>query len=268
MCRASAQARRSRSTANTEPSGPTASASGSENNPRARVEVGRRRSGTVAHGGEDGVQERLGRAAMGLPEHAGRDPIAPAPHGDVDGARRPADLPPHDEPGLDAGAGQVRRPPATAWRDGDHRLAWRRTGDDLELGRARPARRERARREHGRVRHRAIVNVLEPMRAVPAEADGAVAVHRQAQAGAPPETLGVPVDRLDLDGALDPGQLAEQLGDAGRLEASLGAELDVLEVAPAAAIRAGVWARRHDPVRGRAQHLDGVERAGTSWSRP
>ncbi len=108
------------------------------------------------------------------------------------------------------------------------------------------------------MRDRATVEVLEPVGAVLVEPDGSVAVDREAHPGAPAQTLEAPGDRLHLDGALDPGQLTQELGDAGGLQAPLGGELHVLEVAAAAPARAGVGARSRHPVRGRPQDLDGV----------
>ena len=90
------------------------------------------------------------------------------------------------------------------------------------------------------------------------EADHAVAVHRQTEAGAPPEPLGVARHRLHLDAALDSCELAQELGNAGLLQAPLCTELHVLKVAATAATRSGVGTRRCHPVRRRPHNLDGV----------
>ncbi len=65
-------------------------------------------------------------------------------------------------------------------------------------------------------------------------------------------------DGLHLDGPVDLGDAAQLLLDELRLQPALGRQVDVLEVAAAAAAGTGVRAGRHDPVRRRLQHLDGV----------
>jgi hypothetical protein len=72
------------------------------------------------------------------------------------------------------------------------------------------------------------------------------------------EPVAVAGDGLDLDRALQSSQPRQLLGDQERLEPPLGAELDVLEVAPAAAARSGVRAGGGGPVGGGHQDLDGV----------
>ena len=59
---------------------------------------------------------------------------------------------------------------------------------------------------------------------------------------------GVARERLDRDLAVDPGEAPELLGDHRRLECALGGQGRVLPVTAAAAARAGVRARRADPV--------------------
>ena len=117
---------------------------------------------------------------------------------------------------------------------------------------------ERAGARHGGAGDGAVVDALELVGAVSPEPDRALPVHREAHPGAPAEPAGVAGHRLDLDGALDPRQPCQLLGDAEGLEPALRAELHVLEVAAPAAAGSGVRARRVDPVGGGGQDLDGV----------
>jgi len=90
---------------------------------------------------------------------------------------------------------------------------------------------------------------------VAVEADHTVAVHPETEPGAPPQPVGVARHRLHLDAALDSCKLAQELGDAGFLQAPLGPELHVLEVAAATAAGSGVGTgRRHTRSGARATH--------------
>ncbi len=73
--------------------------------PGARVEVDGRgaAAGQVAHGGEDRIEQRLGRADVRLPEHAGGHPIGAAAHRGMNGTGRSSDLAPHDEADVEVG---------------------------------------------------------------------------------------------------------------------------------------------------------------------
>ena len=104
----------------------------------------------------------------------------------------------------------------------------------------------------------ALVDVLEPVGAVPAEAHRTAAVHRDAHPAAPAQPGGVAGHRLDLDGPLEPGQALQLLRDPERLQASLRGDVHVLEVAAAAAPGPGVRAGRVDAVGRAGQDLDGI----------
>ena len=65
-------------------------------------------------------------------------------------------------------------------------------------------------------------------------------------------------DRLDVDVDLEVGQPRELLAHDVGLERPLARQRDVLEVAAAAQPRAGIRARRRDPVGRGVEHLDGV----------
>ena len=107
MWRASAQARRSRSTARTEPDGPTASASGDGEQAGTGVEVHDR--GTRAGPGqvEDSGEQRRRGAGVDLPEDPGRNPVGAAAHDGMHGRGRAADLPADHDAGAEVG--QARR---------------------------------------------------------------------------------------------------------------------------------------------------------------
>ena len=110
----------------------------------------------------------------------------------------------------------------------------------------------------GRAGDRALVDVLHTVGTVASEAHRAPAVHRHAHPGAVGQALGVPWDRLHLHAQVQPGQAFQLLGNAEGLEAALGPDLHVLEVAAAAAAGTSVRAGGRDPVRRRGQDLDGV----------
>ena len=90
------------------------------------------------------------------------------------------------------------------------------------------------------------------------EAHGAAAVDRHADPRAPAQPVHVAGHRLDLDFDLQAGQARQLFGDPEGLEPPLGREVDVLEVAAAAASGPGVRAGRRDAVGGGGQDLDGV----------
>ena len=259
LCRASAQARRSRSTARTEPDGPTAAAKGTEKRPGAGVEVHHRRPLARPDEAQHRLEQRRRGAGVDLPEDPGRNPVGATADDGVHGAGRAADLPADHDADAEAEPriGQARGGAAPR-RDRDHRL--RRIGPrhDLELGGARPQDGEGARRRHGRAGDGALLDVLDPVGAVAPEPHGAPAVHRDPHPGAVGQTRTVPGDRFHLDGQLQAGQPLQLLGDAEGLQPALGPDLHVLEVAAAAAPGAGVRAGRLDPVGGGAQDLDGV----------
>ena len=118
--------------------------------------------------------------------------------------------------------------------------------------------RERAGGGDRRAGDGALVDVLEPVRAVAAEPDRATAVDGGAHPAAPAQPVGVTGDRLHLDRPLQPRQALQLLGDAERLQAPLRPELHVLEVAATASARPGVRARRLHAVGGGGQDLDRV----------
>ena len=91
-----------------------------------------------------------------------------------------------------------------------------------------------------------------------AEAQRTAAVHRDPHPTAPAEPGGVTGNRLHFDGPPEPGQALQLLADEERLQASLGPDLHVLEVAAAAPPGTGVRARRVDAIGGAGQDLDGV----------
>ena len=76
--------------------------------------------------------------------------------------------------------------------------------------------------------------------------------------GPPAQPVRVASHRLHAHVELEAGQPGELLADHVRLERPLPRRRDVLEVAAAAAARAGVRAGRVDPVRRGLRHLDGV----------
>ena len=96
------------------------------------------------------------------------------------------------------------------------------------------------------------------MGAVAPEPQSAAAVHRDPHPGPVAQTCTVTGDRLHVDGQRNAGQPLQLLGDAEGLQASLGPDLHVLEVAAAAAPGPGVWTGRLDAVGGGTQDLDGV----------
>ena len=111
LCRASAHARASRSTARTDPPGPTAAARGTENRPGARVEVDDMGAPAVAHQVEDGGEQRLRRPDVDLPEDAGRDAIGAPGHGGVHRSGRAAHAAAHHEAGARRRAAEEQRGP-------------------------------------------------------------------------------------------------------------------------------------------------------------
>src|SRR5205823_5530234 len=126
----------------------------------------------------------------------------------------------------DAGAaarGQYREPVARARR-----------GDRLDAGRPRPALALDAEHLDLGVGDQALVDGLDRVRAVPSEADRAVAAYRELHAGAPADAVGGARDLLDDDIAFDAGQAAELLLDHRGLQPALRRKRHVLPVAPAA----------------------------------
>ena len=225
--------------------------------PGACVQVHDRRPGAVAGSGHDRLEERRRGAGVDLPEDAVRNPVGAGADGGVHRARRPADLPADDQAGPEVGQPQGR-PAARGHRnDGLGRVGPR---GHLELGGAGPQMRQGAGGVDAGTGDGAVVDVLEPVRAVAPEAHRTPAVHRQAHPAAPAEPVLVTGNRLDLhlDLAVQSGQALQLLGDAKGLEAPLGPQLHVLEVAPAAASGSAVRARGRNAVRGGGQDLDGV----------
>ena len=200
--------------------------------------TGRRRTApaAVAGHGEDRLEKGLRRAGVDLPEDPGRNPVGAAAHRGVDGPGASPQRPVHDDPGVDLG--EPGRPSAPG-RDRDHCLAGPRAGDDLEVGHAGPPAGERTGGCDGRAGDGASVDALDPVGAVPAEAGGAVVVHREAHPAAPAETIGAAGHRLHLDRALQAGDSRQLLGHAESLRG------------PAAprARRAGSRSRRNGPAR-------------------
>ncbi len=105
---------------------------------------------------------------------------------------------------------------------------------------------------------RAVVDQLQVVRAVLAQARATGRVDGELDAGAPPEAVPVPRHRLDRDRHLQTGEPLELLADHARLQRSLGRQRHVLEVAASAPARAGEGAGRGDPVGRGLQHLDRV----------
>ena len=104
----------------------------------------------------------------------------------------------------------------------------------------------------------ALLDVLEPVRAMAPEPHGAAAVHRHPHPTAPAQPGGVSGNRLHLDGPLQAGQPLQLLGDAEGLQPALRPDVHVLEVAPAAPPRPGVRAGGLHAVGGGGQDFDGV----------
>ena len=90
------------------------------------------------------------------------------------------------------------------------------------------------------------------------EAQRAAAVDRDPHPTAPAQPGRVTGHRLHLDGPPEPGQALQLLADEERLQASLGSDVHVLEVAAAASPGPGVRARRVDAIGGAGQDLDGI----------
>ena len=225
--------------------------------PGTGVEVGHglagRRTGQV----EDGTEQRVGRADVRLPEYAGRNAVRVAAHNGADGARLTAHLTAHDEPGAQRGQPRL----GAAVRGGVHVhecLAGRGIGDDLELARSGPRGTQGAGGRHLWRGDGARVDDFDLMGAMPAEAHGAAAVHRDADAAAPGQPVRGPLDGLHLYGTLDTRHPAQLLGYPERLEAPLGAQLHVLVIAAATAPGPGVGTGRRHPVGRGVEDLDGV----------
>ena len=167
----------------------------------------------------------------------------------------PADLPIEHDTGVDVG--QARRGLAPG-RDRDHRLRGLRPGHHLEFGGAGPQDGESTRRRHRRGGNGALLDILEPVRAMAPEPHGAAAVHRHPHPTAPAQPGGVSGNGLHLDGPLHAGQPLQLLGDAEGLQPALRPDVHVLEVAPAAPPRPGVRAGGLHAVGGGGQDVDGV----------
>jgi hypothetical protein len=117
----------------------------------------------------------------------------------------------------------------------------------------------RGRLAHAGLAQRADVDRLDLARAVPVQPDGAVRPDGVPDPGAPAEqTAG---QLLDPDGHVEAGQPGQLFADHRRLEQPLRRTRRVLPVAPSAASRPGVRARRIDSVGRSFEHLDGVRAA-------
>lgn len=90
------------------------------------------------------------------------------------------------------------------------------------------------------------------------KADASVAVHREADAGAPAQPIGGSGQLFDDRLALDPRESAQLRGEQLRLEVPLRLARKVLPVAASTAARSGVRARRCDAFGRRLEDLDGV----------
>ncbi len=75
--------------------------------PGAGVEIDDGLAGPRAGQVHDGAEQRVGRADVRLPEHAGRDAVRAAAHHGVDHTGLTAQLAAHDEPGLQRGQPQL-----------------------------------------------------------------------------------------------------------------------------------------------------------------
>lgn len=100
--------------------------------------------------------------------------------------------------------------------------------------------------------------MLEAVRAVPVESDGAAAVDRDPHSASPAQSVRGALHGFDLDLALNARHTLELLFDSERLQAPLSGQLDVLVVTSAAASRPGVRARWGDSVWRRFEDFDGV----------
>ena len=96
------------------------------------------------------------------------------------------------------------------------------------------------------------------VRTVPAQPGPTLGIHRELDAGAPVEAVGVAGNRLDLDVELEVGQPRHLLAHDVGLERPLAVQRDVLQVAATAQPGAGPGARRGDPVGRRGDHRHGI----------
>ena len=149
---------------------------------------------------QDRVEERRRRAGVDLPEDPGRNPVGAATDDGMHGAGRTADLPADHDAGADVG--QARRG-AAARRDRDHRLRRVRAGRDLELGGAGPQDGEGTGRGDRRAGDGALVDVFDPVGAVPPEAHRATPVHRDPHPAAIAQARRVAGNRFHLDRPLE-----------------------------------------------------------------
>ena len=94
------------------------------------------------------------------------------------------------------------------------------------------------------------------MGSVPPQPDLALRRDRELGAGAPAQAVLAAGQRLDVHRPLQPRQARQLLADHCRLQLPLGRQIDVLEVAAAAA--RGIHTRGGNPAWGRRAHLDGI----------
>jgi hypothetical protein len=239
---------------------PTTSATAPAKRPDPGVQVERHLAGLRGDAGQHGVDQRLGRAGMHLPEPAhAHPPVAPR--------RVLAD------PGAPTHLAQAlstrdqRRQPLQRRRLPDDRRIGRRhhhgpvaAGGDDRLHRlgARPRRPRHTEPVDGRIGDPAALDRHHGVRAVLAQAEPVLAVDREAHPGTPAEPVDVTGHRLHdrVDG--QPGQVRELLPDHRRLELPLQRQRRVLPVAATAPARPGVGAGRLDAPGRRLVHLDGV----------
>lgn len=104
---------------------------------------------------------------------------------------------------------------------------------------------------------RAWVDGDDVVRAMTAQAEPVLVVDSELDPGTPSQPVAA-VDRLDDDLEVEAGETLQLLAHDASLELALRAELDVLEVAPAALARAGVGAAPLHPPGSGPQHLDRV----------
>jgi hypothetical protein len=212
---------------------------------------------------EHGTEQRRGCTDVRLPEHSRRGSVAPPIHVYFDGRRRPT----YDAVDYEARvecAFWPAGPASPERRDADDgapticAAGSRRPGDDFHLGRSRPSGVEGPRRRDRRYRNGTGGNRLHLVGSVPAEPGALVMVHGETHPAAPAEPVVISVDRFDLQPALHARQTPELFLHAGRLQAVLALDRDVLVVASATVAGSGVGARRRDPVRRRRDHVDRV----------